>query len=133
MNHRSTNYNSYLTFCHNKGVITVNRGISNSDPKRWLNPPALITMIPTTVLAVIAALWVVVWMTEGIAMQSDLALIGKDIQTIKERLDKLDKNFEYIRNNMVTRSDIQQLQSDVAQSRQTLVDHLTYQHGATKP
>jgi archaellum component FlaC len=90
-------------------------------------------MIPTTALAIVAIFWIFIWMAEGIAMQSDLALIGKDIQTIKERLDKLDNNFEYIRNNMVTKSDIQQLQSDVAQSRQTFVDHLTYQHGATKP
>ena len=116
----------------------------STERKGWLNTTTLVPMIPTTVLAIAA----IFWLFQGIATQEDLTLIRNDVQEdltlirndlnsmrdeFNRRLDKLDSNFEYIRDKMVTKSDIQQLQVDVAQNKQNHVDHLTYQHSSSKP
>ena len=82
----------------------------DDNKKSWIRAEVLIPMIPATVLAIVA----IFWLFQGIATQDDLILIRNDIKSVKDdlnqRLDKLDRNFEYIRNNMVTKSDIQQIQ-----------------------
>ena len=114
----------------------------NEERKSWFNSATIVPVIPTTILAAAAVFWVF----KGIATQSDLNLIREDFKQdlssmredfnrrfdqIDKRLDKLDRDFEYIRNNMITKSDIQQLQVDVAENKQRFDNHLTTHHGSS--
>lgn len=99
----------------------------NQEVKRdW----AKICQIVASIVLALAALF---WISQGIVTKDDLIPIRNEIQSLRDDVKSVREDITYIRNNMVTKSDIQQIQADVAQVKQNHVDHLTYQHGAAKP